>query len=133
MADNEFVRSPGKKIALTPFQISEIIKCCNPIDGHEYFMRHYFYIQHPTRGKLLYDPYAFQIKLINNYHNHRFSVSMMPRQTGKCLLGNTCINIRNNKTGKEYELPIGLYYQFTQAQRDGTSSPDISAFEVKNM
>jgi hypothetical protein len=48
-----------------------------------YFMEHFFYIQHPTRGKMLYQPFEYQKRLIANYHNNRFSISLMPRQTGK--------------------------------------------------
>lgn len=81
--DNQFIRSKGQIINLDAFQISEIIKCCDPDTGYEHFMRNYFYIQHPTKGQLLYDPFEFQERLIDNYHRHRFSVSMMPRQTGK--------------------------------------------------
>ena len=81
--DNQFIRSKGQIINLDAFQISEIIKCCDPDVGYEHFMRNYFYIQHPTKGQLLYDPFEFQERLIDNYHRHRFSVSMMPRQTGK--------------------------------------------------
>jgi hypothetical protein len=83
MADNDFIRPKGKIIELTTDQIREVIKCCDPVTGYEYFMRHYFFIQHPTKGQLLYDPYEFQERLIDNYHRYRFSVSMMPRQTGK--------------------------------------------------
>jgi len=46
-------------------------------------MSHFFYIQHPLYGKMLYQPYEFQERLIETYHNYRFSISMMPRQTGK--------------------------------------------------
>jgi hypothetical protein len=81
--DNKFVRPKGIQVSLSSEQVQEYVKCCHPVTGCEYFMRNYFYIQHPTRGQLLYDPYDFQIKLIDNYHSHRFSVSMMPRQTGK--------------------------------------------------
>lgn len=81
--DNQFVRPKGLKVSLTAEQITEIIRCCDPDNGYEYFMRHYFYIQHPTKGQLLYDPFDFQVRLIENYHKNRFSVSMMPRQTGK--------------------------------------------------
>jgi hypothetical protein len=48
-----------------------------------YFMDNFFYIQHPTRGKMLYHPFEYQKRLIENYHNNRFSISLMPRQTGK--------------------------------------------------
>ena len=46
-------------------------------------MDHFFYIQHPTRGKMLYHPFDYQKRLIATYHNYRYSISMMPRQTGK--------------------------------------------------
>jgi len=81
--DNTFIRTKGTIINLTPDQITEVIKCCDPDTGFEYFMRHYFYIQHPVRGQLLYDPYPFQEELIKNYHENRFSISMLARQMGK--------------------------------------------------
>jgi hypothetical protein len=46
-------------------------------------MDHFFHIQHPTRGKMLYHPFEYQQRLIDTYHQNRFSISMMPRQTGK--------------------------------------------------
>jgi hypothetical protein len=32
---------------------------------------------------MLYHPFEYQKKLIDTYHNYRFSISLMPRQTGK--------------------------------------------------
>lgn len=81
--DNQFVRSPGKTINLTPDRVKEVIRCCEPATGYRYFMENYFYIQHPTMGQMLYDPYPFQIDLIENYHSNRFSISMLARQMGK--------------------------------------------------
>jgi hypothetical protein len=83
MADNQFVRPAGKHIELTEDQIREFVKCADPNTGYRYWMEHYFYIQHPTRGQLLYDPYHFQVGLIDNYHENRFSISMLARQMGK--------------------------------------------------
>ena len=34
-------------------------------------------------GLTQFDPYDFQEKLINNFHNNRFNICKMPRQTGK--------------------------------------------------
>jgi hypothetical protein len=87
--DNQFVRPAGRIIALTREQINEVIKCCDPVTGYYYWMTNYFYIQHPTKGQLLYKPYDFQIQLIDNYHNNRFSISMLARQMGKttCAAG----------------------------------------------
>jgi hypothetical protein len=46
-------------------------------------MSHFFYIQHPTKGSMLYKPWEYQKRLIDVYHNYRYSISLMPRQTGK--------------------------------------------------
>jgi hypothetical protein len=48
-----------------------------------YFLNNFFNIQHPVQGKMLYHPFEYQKRLINNYHTNRFSISLMPRQTGK--------------------------------------------------
>lgn len=81
--DNQFVRPAGKTIELTEHQIREVLRCADPDTGYEYFLRNYFYIQHPTQGQLLYDPYPYQVDLIQNYHENRFSISMLARQMGK--------------------------------------------------
>jgi hypothetical protein len=67
----------------TQQQIDEFRRCADPVTGPMYFMDHFFYIQHPTRGRMLYQPYEYQKKLIENYHQYRFSISMLARQTGK--------------------------------------------------
>ena len=64
-------------------QIQEFVACADPLSGPQYFMSHYFYIQHPTKGRLLYQPFDYQNRLIDTYHNYRFSIALLPRQTGK--------------------------------------------------
>jgi hypothetical protein len=81
--DNQFIRSKGAIVNLTVEQIHEVLKCSDPDTGYEYWMRNYFYIQHPLYGQTLYDPYAYQVNLIKNYHENRFSVSLLGRQLGK--------------------------------------------------
>jgi hypothetical protein len=77
------VKTPYKKQSFTDQQLTEFLKCADPVTGPEYFMDNFFYIQHPTKGKMLYHPFEYQTRLIHTYHNYRFSISMMPRQTGK--------------------------------------------------
>ena len=67
----------------TESQIKEIIKCADPITGPQYFLDNYFYIQHPTKGRMLYVPFEYQRRLVDTYHGYRYSISLMPRQTGK--------------------------------------------------
>jgi len=77
------VKAPHRRHPYTEQQIEDFVRCADPDTGPHYFMSHFFYIQHPLHGKLLYQPYKFQDRLIETYHNYRFSISMMPRQTGK--------------------------------------------------
>jgi Terminase large subunit, T4likevirus-type, N-terminal len=77
------VKAPHKKQYYTNAQLQELMKCADPVTGPEYFMNNFFYIQHPVKGKMLYQPYDYQTRLIDTYHRYRFSISMMPRQTGK--------------------------------------------------
>lgn len=131
--ENALIKAAHRKETWTEEQIKEMLKCADPDTGPAYFMNNYFYIQHPTRGSILYKAYPFQDRLIDTYHRYRFSVSLMPRQTGKCLKGETEINIKNNNTGKEYRIPIEIYYEFIKAKENGSELPDISAFEVKTL
>jgi len=77
------VKSPYKKEMYTDEQIEQFVKCADPLNGPHYFLENFFYIQHPTKGRMLYRPYEYQKRLIDTYHGYRFSISMMPRQTGK--------------------------------------------------
>jgi hypothetical protein len=77
------VKPPHQRAIYTQQQIDEFVRCADPVTGPMYFMDNFFYIQHPTRGRMLYHPFDYQKRLIETYHNYRFSISMMPRQTGK--------------------------------------------------
>ena len=81
--DTVLVKAPHRKETYSDAELTEFAKCADPIDGPMYFLNNFFYIQHPTRGKLLYQPFEYQKRLIENYHRNRFSISLMPRQTGK--------------------------------------------------
>ena len=81
--EDTLVKAPYRNTPFTDYQLEEFVKCADPDHGPEYFMSNYFHIQHPVKGKMLYYPYDYQKRLIDTYHNYRFSISMMPRQTGK--------------------------------------------------
>ena len=81
--EQALVKSPHRKEIYTEQQLEEFAACADPVTGPLYFMDNFFYIQHPTRGKMLYHPFDYQKKLIHTYHNYRYSISLMPRQTGK--------------------------------------------------
>ena len=64
-------------------ELNDFIKCCDPNTGPMYFMDNFFMIQHPTKGSMVYHPWDYQKRLIETYHQYRYSISLMPRQTGK--------------------------------------------------
>jgi hypothetical protein len=77
------VKAPYRRQTFSDDQLQEFLACADPQDGPHYFMDNFFYIQHPTQGKMLYHPFSYQKRLIDTYHHNRYSISMMPRQTGK--------------------------------------------------
>ena len=79
----QLVKTPHRKEVFTEDELREFALCADPVNGPMYFMDHFFHIQHPTKGKMLYHPFEYQKRLIETYHNYRFSISLMPRQTGK--------------------------------------------------
>lgn len=89
--DNNLVKKANQEESFTAGQIKEIMKCMDPETGYLHFARNYAYIQHPTRGRLLFEPYDYQIGLLESYHNNIRSVAMLPRQTGKALALDTPI------------------------------------------
>ena len=81
--DGVLTKKANKKETFNEQQVEQLMKCMDPKDGYLYFARNFAYIQHPVKGKLLYDPYTYQLGLMDSYHSYRFNINMMPRQTGK--------------------------------------------------
>ena len=78
------VKTPYEKTKFkSDDELNDFIKCCDPNTGYLYFMDNFFMIQHPTKGSMNYHPWEFQKNLIDTYHRYRYSISLMPRQTGK--------------------------------------------------
>ena len=64
----------------TQEQALEIIRCSkDPV----YFIKKYVMVQHPTKGALPFILRDYQEDLINVYHEHRRSVNLLGRQSGK--------------------------------------------------
>ena len=91
MSDNVYLGNPNLKKANTPIEFTEenvieFVKCKNnPV----YFARKYIKIVSLDEGLVPFDMYDFQEKLIDRFHNNRFNICKMPRQTGKST---TCIS-----------------------------------------
>lgn len=57
----------------------EYIKCAK---DPAYFMKKYCYIQHPTRGRILFHLYPFQEKVLHLYKDHQYIITLKSRQLG---------------------------------------------------
>jgi len=64
-------------------QVLDFAACMDPEIGYLHFVKRFFYIQHAVKGKLLFEPFDYQVRLMSSYHNHRFNINMLPRQSGK--------------------------------------------------
>lgn len=83
VAENKLVKTANVTQKWTEQDIENLLSCQDPINGPHFFLENFFYIQHPTKGKLLYQPFEYQKRLIDSYHQNRFNVNLLPRQTGK--------------------------------------------------
>ena len=81
--DGVLVKKANKQETYTEQQIQDLLQCMDPDNGYLYFARKFAHIQHPVKGKLLFDPFEYQLRLLHSYHSYRFNINMMPRQTGK--------------------------------------------------
>ena len=81
--DSEQIKKAHKKHKYTAEQVLQLEKCMDLKTGPLYFMENFVKIQHPTKGSMAFKPYDYQKRLIESYNDHRFSIAMLPRQTGK--------------------------------------------------
>jgi hypothetical protein len=102
------VKAPHQKIALTKEHQAEFIRCAiDPV----YFANNYVYVQHPTRGKVPFKLFDYQIDMISTYNNHRQVIAMCSRQLGKCVISNTEI------THDKENIEIGSLIKLSLKQR----------------
>jgi hypothetical protein len=91
MPDDIYLGNPNLKkantsIEFTQDQILEFMKCKeDPV----YFAKNYIKIVTLDHGLQPFKMYPFQEKLIENFHENRFNICKMPRQTGKST---TCVS-----------------------------------------
>ena len=77
---NPLLKKANVAQEFTKEQIIEFVACReDPV----YFAKNYVKIVSLDEGLVQFSPYDFQEKLINNFHNNRFNICKMPRQTGK--------------------------------------------------
>jgi len=150
MAEHDiYLGNPNLKRANTPIeftqeQILEFMACKNdPV----YFAQKHVKIVTLDHGLMPFEPYDFQQELINNFHENRFNICKMPRQTGKSttvisyllhyLLFNDSVNIGilANKAATARELLGRLqtaYENVPKWMQQGVLSWNRGSLELEN-
>ena len=122
---NPLLKKANTPIEFTQEQIQEFIICK---DDPVYFANNYIKIVSLDEGLTQFRPYDFQEKLIRRFHENRFNICKMPRQTGKQLALDTKIPTPNGWTTIG-ELKIGD----TIFARDGNPTKVIGKSEIQKI
>ena len=81
--DGVLIKKAHQQQSWTEDQLEHFMKCADPKTGPHYFMNNFFHIQHPVKGKMLYQAFDYQDELVSSYHTNRFSINLLSRQMGK--------------------------------------------------
>jgi hypothetical protein len=81
--DNALVKKAHSTEKFTEKEINDLLQCADPVNGPQYFLDNFFFIQHPVKGKMKYEAFDYQKRLTESYHQFRFNINLLPRQTGK--------------------------------------------------
>ena len=81
--DGVLTKKAHTKEKFTEQEVMDMAQCMDPELGYLHFARNFFHIQHPVKGKVKFEPYEYQERLLQAYHNFRFNINMLPRQSGK--------------------------------------------------
>jgi len=78
--DTGLIKRPHQDQSFTRDQMMELAQC---MADPKYFALNFCYIQHPTKGRMKFALYEYQHELLDTYNDYRYSISLLPRQTGK--------------------------------------------------
>ena len=77
---NPNLKRANVNTSFSPEEVQEFIKCSqDPV----YFIRNYIKIVNLDEGIVNFDLYDFQEDMVNRFHEHRFNIAKLPRQSGK--------------------------------------------------
>jgi hypothetical protein len=77
------VKKAFQKQRYTLEEVKHLEACLDPVEGPLYFCKTFLKIQHPVKGSMPFHPYPYQEELLRSYHDHKYTIAMLPRQSGK--------------------------------------------------
>lgn len=78
--ETDVIKKAYSKSSYTEQSMLELVQC---VEDPLYFMRKFMKIQHPMKGAIPFEPYPFQLDIINAFHSNRFTIALTARQMGK--------------------------------------------------
>ena len=86
---NNFLLKPeGTPCEITDVMLDEYENC---IDDYMYFITRYMKIVQLDKGIIPFEPYDYQVTMIKNFYENRFSINLCPRQCGKSTIATAFI------------------------------------------
>jgi len=80
---NPNLKKAHTKSRFTPKQVDEVMKC---LDNPRYFIENYLKIVTIDKGLIPFEMYDFQRKMVDTFHDNRFTICKLPRQSGKSTI-----------------------------------------------
>jgi len=85
---DQYLGNPNLKKAHTPSrftkkQVEEVMKC---LESPKYFIEEYLKIVTIDKGLVPFEMYDFQRKMVDTFHDNRFTICKLPRQSGKSTI-----------------------------------------------
>lgn len=104
----ETVKKANQLVEYSPDELLELKKSSeDPI----YFIEHFVKIIHPVKGLVLFNLFEFQKEMILAIQNNRFSLFLNSRQSGKCVIGSTTIDIVSKPTNILKILILRIFFK----------------------
>ena len=80
--NNPLIKAQHQEQEFTEEQLAEYVKCAN---SPQYFIENYINIVHLERGLVPFEMYDFQKKMVSTFHENRFVICKVGRQSGKSV------------------------------------------------
>ena len=85
---DQYLGNPNLKKAHTPSrftkkQVQEVMKC---LESPKYFIENYLKIVTIDKGLVPFEMYDFQREMVDTFHENRFTICKLPRQSGKSTI-----------------------------------------------
>jgi len=80
---NPNLKKAHTKSRFTPKQVDEVMKCLN---SPKYFIENYLKIVTIDKGLVPFEMYDFQREMVDTFHDNRFTICKLPRQSGKSTI-----------------------------------------------